>query len=131
MKALKAKSIRLERVDFIPTELSEGVFYFSAEFQTATHLCCCGCLERVITPIGLSDWSLTIDKNNDVTLHPSVGNWEQDCRSHYWIKRGKVIQSYPMTPSEIERMRINDDITRRRLLGKRSWWRRIWDWLFG
>lgn len=27
-----------------------------------------------------------------VTLNPSVGNWNQDCRSHYVIERNRVIE---------------------------------------
>ena len=63
-----------------PRELEPGVLYISMEYATAVHSCCCGCGERVVTPFTSTDWRMTFD-GESVTLNPSVGNWNQDCRS--------------------------------------------------
>lgn len=74
-----------------PRELEPGVLYISMEYATAVHLCCCGCGERVVTPFTPTDWQMTFD-GESVTLSPSVGNWNQDCRSHYLIEENRIIE---------------------------------------
>jgi hypothetical protein len=94
-------------VEFIPERLDEGVLYVSQRYGTAAHKCCCGCGEEVITPLTPTDWSLRIE-GNVATLHPSVGNWSFACRSHYWIRRGKVIWAGQISQQQIERGRVID-----------------------
>lgn len=89
-------------VEFIPERLVEGVLYISQRYGTAAHKCCCGCGEEVITPLTPTDWSLQID-GNVVTLHPSIGNWSYACRSHYLIRRSKVVWAGQMSQQQIER----------------------------
>lgn len=43
-----------------------------------------------------------------VTLHPSIGNWGFPCRSHYLIRRNKVVWAGSMTPVEISLVRKRD-----------------------
>lgn len=54
--------------------------------------CPCGCgdtLELMLLPQVQPHWSLTIDSKGLPTLYPSI--WRKDkCRSHFWIKHGKV-----------------------------------------
>lgn len=78
-----------EFVEFIPDELDDNTIYISIDYGTATHNCCCGCGNEVITPITPTDW-LLIFNGETVSLHPSIGNWNFECRSHYWIKNSKV-----------------------------------------
>lgn len=78
-----------EFVEFIPDELDDNTLYVSIDYGTATHKCFCGCGNEVITPITPTDWSL-IFNGETVSLHPSIGNWSFECRSHYWIKNSKV-----------------------------------------
>jgi hypothetical protein len=73
----------------IPEKLSPGIIYISIEFTTAIHLCPCGCGEEVVTPFSPTDWEL-IFNGVSVSLYPSIGNWSQNCKSHYWIKRNKI-----------------------------------------
>jgi hypothetical protein len=47
--------LKHEFVEFIPDELKEGTIYVSIRFATATHLCCCGCGSRVVTPLRPTD----------------------------------------------------------------------------
>jgi hypothetical protein len=85
----------------VPRELTPGVLYISMEYATAVHSCCCGCGERVVTPLTPTDWRITFD-GESVTLNPSVGNWNQDCGSHYVIERNRVIKCSPWSAKRIE-----------------------------
>ena len=81
--------LRPEFVEFIPKQTLDGVLYVSIEYATAVHRCCCGCGNKVVTPLSPASWSLTFD-GETVSLDPSIGNWSFDCRSHYWINRNRV-----------------------------------------
>ena len=95
-----------------PRELEPGVLYISMEYATAVHSCCCGCGERVVTPFTPTDWALTFD-GESVTLNPSVGNWNQDCRSHYVIKRNRVIECGSWTDAQVDAERRRDKRAKR------------------
>lgn len=94
-------------VEFIPETLKDGVLYVSHKYRTATHRCCCGCGEDVVTPLGPTDWTLQI-VGGTATLYPSIGNWSFACRSHYWIRSGKVVWAPSMTKQQIESGRARD-----------------------
>jgi len=96
-----AMKIRLERVHYMPKELEPGVLYVSEEFETAAHLCACGCGSKIRTPLGPTEWSVT-ETPAGPSLRPSVGNWQQACRSHYWIDRGEIKWSGQWSEAQIE-----------------------------
>ncbi|MEW8119811.1 MAG: DUF6527 family protein [Candidatus Thiodiazotropha sp.] len=100
-------------MEFIPNNLEEGILYISDKYKTAAHKCCCGCGEEVITPLNPTDWSVKII-NDRVTLYPSIGNWSFTCKSHYWIKNGKIKWSYQMTEAEIQLGRDRDQLLKDR-----------------
>ena len=106
-------------VEYIPEHLSEGVLYVSHRYATASHLCCCGCGEEVITPLGPTEWSIQLDLSGP-TLHPSIGNWSYACRSHYWIRRGQVIWAKQMSSSEIELGRARDRLAKEAYFASKS-----------
>lgn len=81
--------IELERVHYMPKDLKPRVLYASEEFGAAAHLCACGCGTKIRTPLGPTEWSLE-ETEDGPSLYPSVGNWQQACKSHYWIERGEV-----------------------------------------
>lgn len=97
-------------VEFVPEKLEEGKIYISKTYLTASHNCVCGCGHRVVTPLRPKPrgWRLT-EHDGTVTLFPSIGNWSFPCRSHYWIKRNRIVGSYPMSADEIEAIRNFDD----------------------
>jgi hypothetical protein len=97
---MRRNSITHEFVEFIPSELQEGVLYVSVQYATAVHTCACGCGNKVVTPISPIDWQLFFD-GDSVSLRPSIGNWEFPCRSHYWIKSNKIRWARAWTPEEI------------------------------
>lgn len=98
-------------VQHIPDELKSGVLYISMEYGTAAHRCCCGCGEEVVTPFTPTDWKMTFD-GETVSLNPSIGNWTLPCRSHYVIKRGRVIEAGPWTDKQVEAERNRDRIAK-------------------
>lgn len=86
---MKTKNIKPEFVTQFPAVFEQGVLYISEEFETAGHLCCCGCGERVITPLNPAKWRLR-KEGGIVSLAPSIGNWNYACKSHYFITKGQV-----------------------------------------
>lgn len=90
-----------EFVEFIPEKLEDGFIYLTLKYTTASHLCFCGCGHKVVTPITPHDWSLIFD-GDTVSLHPSVGNWGLPCRSHYWMRQGKLIWAPQWSQREID-----------------------------
>lgn len=96
------KNHRLEHhfVRHLPEVLEPGLLYISMEYATASHLCCCGCGEEVVTPFTPAQWKMTFD-GETVSLNPSVGNWLLRCRSHYVIHNDKVIEAEPWSDEQI------------------------------
>ncbi len=102
------KTLRHKFVEFIPEAVADGVLYISVEYCTATHKCVCGCGNEVVTPLSPTDWRLTFD-GDSVSLHPSIGNWNFECQSHYWVTDGQIRHAGKWTPKEIERGRQIDN----------------------
>jgi hypothetical protein len=100
----KTEELEHEFVDQLPDELNEGVLYVSMEFGTAAHLCCCGCGTRVLTPLRPNRWRMTFDGER-IWLCPSIGNWNFDCKSHYWVQGSKVRWAAQMSPEEVKAIR--------------------------
>jgi hypothetical protein len=100
----------------IPDSLEPGVLYISMEYGTAAHSCCCGCGEEVVTPFTPTDWKMTFD-GETVSLWPSVGNWNLDCRSHYVVERGRVIEAGPWSDQQITAERQRDEAAKARHYG--------------
>jgi hypothetical protein len=94
------KTIQHKFVQFVPDILEDGILYVTVEYRTAVHKCVCGCGNKVVTPISPSDWKLTFD-GKTVTLRPSIGNWNFDCRSHYWITNNKIEWAEAWSKKEI------------------------------
>lgn len=125
--------ISLKRVHYMPRELEPGVLYVSEEYGAAAHLCACGCGSKIRTPLGATEWELD-ETPLGPTLRPSIGNWQQPCRSHYWICKGEVIWAGSWTPEEIELGRHAEEARRKvyyEALESRSgsWLRKLWAWL--
>lgn len=91
----------------IPKELEPGVLYVSMEYATAIHACCCGCGNQVVTPFTSTDWQMTFD-GETITLYPSIGNWNLPCRSHYFIKNGRVLVAKSSSSRQVAAWRSQD-----------------------
>ncbi len=140
--------IRHERLEhrfvrYVPQDLERGVLYISIEFATSVHSCCCGCGEKVVAPFGPTDWKMTFD-GESVSLHPSIGNWMLECRSHYFIEHDRVIEARPWSDDEVRAELRRDRASKARVYGSSpavapivpaatpettSIWRRALKWL--
>lgn len=88
---MKRETYETQFVEYMPEELVEGVLYLAPHFGSALHKCMCGCGEVVSTPLGEGGWSYNYNEiHNAASLHPSIGNYQQKCKSHYFLKNGKV-----------------------------------------
>lgn len=83
------KRLTSQFVERFPEKLEPGELYLAMEFATAAHLCACGCGNKVITPFSPTDWQMSFD-GETVSLKPSIGNWTFRCRSHYWVRSGRI-----------------------------------------
>jgi Family of unknown function (DUF6527) len=96
-----------EFVEFISDELKQDTVYISLRFATVSHLCCCGCGNKVVTPLRPTDWKLVFD-GKTVSLDRSIGNWSFPCRSHYWITNNRVRWAPQWSKERIESGRAHD-----------------------
>jgi hypothetical protein len=122
---VKAQSMRPEYVQFIPQELEDGVLYISKRFRTASHRCCCGCGTKIVTPLRETEYKV-MERGGLVSLHPSIGNWNHPCQSHYFIRDNRVVWAGKMSPEEIRLGRVHDDASKDAYFAKIAWpwWRR-------
>ena len=126
---MKINTINPVYVDSFPKALDDGILYVSLKFSTACHRCCCGCGTKIVTPLRPTEYRLT-DAGGRVSLHPSVGNWNHPCRSHYVIRNGQVIQAGAMGQADIDKGRARDDAEKRAHYARpaRSG-RDVWGWI--
>ena len=104
---MKVKYLAPQFVESFPGKLEPGELYLAMEFATAAHLCACGCGTKVITPFSPTDWQMSFDGEN-VSLKPSVGNWTFPCRSHYWVRSGRIEWAGDMSQEAINAGRKRD-----------------------
>jgi len=103
--------IKLQKVHYMPKHLEPGVLYVSYEFETAAHLCACGCGTKVRTPLGPTEWSVE-ETNDGPSLWPSIGNWQLPCKSHYVISRGKILWADKWSDKQIASGRKQEQMRR-------------------
>lgn len=87
MKTLQKVTVTPVFVHYIPSHLEEKHIYISKEYNTASHLCLCGCMELTVTPLGKGEWSLIEEDNGTCSFIPSISNYQLDCKSHYIITK--------------------------------------------
>lgn len=101
------KRLTPQFVEHFPETLIPGELYLAMEFATAAHLCACGCGNKVITPFSPTDWQMSFD-GETVSLKPSIGNWAFRCRSHYWVRSGRIEWAGDMSQEAINAGRKRD-----------------------
>lgn len=86
----------LKNLDDYPEEIGQDILYVVgdlAEPQYAVFRCPCGCgrpVELNLNKHSLPSWELKWHVLGTVTVAPSI--WRKDgCRSHYFLRRSKVI----------------------------------------
>lgn len=102
----KQKTYRHEFIDLVPDALEEGVLYVSIKYKSVSHLCMCGCGEKVVSRLAPERFRFTFD-GSQVSMYPSIGNSTFACRSHYWLEEGEVYWYTPLSDRQIERARKN------------------------
>lgn len=102
---MRLHQITPELVDLAPRELQPGRLYISNKYRAAVHLCCCGCGEKVVTPLSPAEWQVEVSHGR-ATLHPSIGNGAMACMSHYIVRNNRVIWFEPL--SEMQAKRVFD-----------------------
>jgi hypothetical protein len=129
---MKLEHITLQRVEFMPKQLEPGVLYVSEKYGAVAHLCACGCGAKIRTPLGETEWSLK-ETASGPSLWPSVGNWQQACKSHYVIDGGDVVWCGTWTPEQILAGRRAEEARRKAhydaLYTRDGWLTRFWKWL--
>jgi hypothetical protein len=123
-------AIALQRVKYMPRELSPGILYVSEEYAVAGHQCACGCGNKVITPLGPAEWTFS-ERNGQPTLIPSIGNWQLPCRSHYIISHGQIQWAGQWSDAEVVSGRRAEEQRRQvyyaSKTANRGFWKRFWD----
>jgi hypothetical protein len=116
---MRLESIEPVFVEFVPEKLDPGKLYISLEYNTASHLCACGCGFEVVTILGPADSALTESKRG-VSISTSIGNSNFPCKSHYWIKDNQILWAPKMTPRLTALSRAKDRAAKTRLYGETS-----------
>ena len=106
-------------IELAPDVLEDGVLYISIEYCSAIHKCACGCGNEVVTPLSPTDWKLTFD-GKSVSLSPSIGNWNFECKSHYWIIQNKVRFARKWSDWQIAEGRKDDKILKTKYYKKNN-----------
>ena len=96
-------------VETMPDTLENGVLYVSMQYAMTIHRCACGCGHEVVAPLAPTSWIMTFDGVN-ISLEPSIGNWSFPCRSHYWVRRGRIRWAGVMSQNEINEGRRRDTV---------------------
>jgi hypothetical protein len=113
---VKLQRIQHQFVEFIPEKLEPGKLYVSLEYNTANHLCACGCSFEVVTILGPTDSSITYN-GRGVSISTSIGNSNFPCKSHYWIEDNRVLWESRMTPQLTAFSRARDKAAKTREYG--------------
>ena len=124
--------IDVRRVEFMPKVLEPGVLYVSEKYRTAAHLCACGCGEKIRTPLGPTEWSVSEGRYGP-SLWPSVGSWQRGCRSHYVIRDGAVHWAPQWTDAQVRAGQLREHSDRdayyaaNRRTGLWAWIRKLFE----
>ena len=116
---MKIHTIKPQFSEFIPDKLEEGVLYISERFKTASHKCACGCGEEVVTPLSPAEWQVQV-AGGRVTLHPSIGNWNYACKSHYWIRNNSIQWAGSLNSRQIAQVQAKDKADKLRFVAEQN-----------
>jgi hypothetical protein len=95
---------RIVRVDELPDVLKQRSLYLIGDGApwSAALLCPCGCRDVIQLSLLHGDsprWRLSLDGDELPTLVPSIRR-TQGCRSHFFLRHGRVVWSDHVTNSE-------------------------------
>jgi len=104
------QELKIVHTKHIERPLKEGVLYISKEYNTAIHLCICGCGVETVTPFSHiingrdHGWHFTFENDDQiVTLRPSIGNFSPPpYHAHYYITKNRIELCEPIRPELIK-----------------------------
>jgi hypothetical protein len=119
---------RVNRVERLPKELDESVVYVSEEYGLAALKCACGCGHRVTLLLG--DGHRVSEVGGFADISPSIGVWDATCKSHFWIRHGKVVWGKDFSQAEI-RAAMDQQLSNHLEMAARrkSWYKRLATWI--
>lgn len=127
---MNAMTLKTVFTTSIPATPKPETLYVSMEYRTAVHLCACGCGTKVVTPLGPNHWVLSFDGR--VSLRPSIGNGQQACRSHYYIRNDHIDWLPPISTHATEAALTRDQsVHLPAVVAPKTSWRRLWDRIRG
>lgn len=129
---MKSRTLSPVFLDSIPANPEPGSLYISMQYETAVHLCACGCENKVVTPFGPKDWSITFD--GTVSLRPSIGNGQLACRSHYYVHNNTIDWLRPISAKATQSATARDRAAHSQLPTPSvptTWLQRAWDRIRG
>lgn len=80
MKTIKKITVLPVFVEEIPGTIKQDFIYISKKYETATHLCLCGCGNLSVTPLNKSGWTW-VCANGKLSMTPSILN--RNCPNNY------------------------------------------------
>ena len=102
-----------EVVDDVPDALEPETVYLVGEDSlpwSAALLCPCGCGATIQVSLVAGDrpsWRAKRHLSGSVTLRPSI--WRNSgCRSHFVLRRGRIVWSLPESPDSAPPQKISD-----------------------
>ncbi len=112
-------------VERIPKDLSDGIVYHNEEFELGAMLCACGCGHRV--DLLVPDSHQISSEHGLATIRPSIAVCDAPCKSHYFIRAGRVEWLPAFTKAHAQAV-MRDQIARHvsHDLRRRSWINRSW-----
>ena len=117
---MKVNTITPLFVSSIPEILEEGKLYINEEDEIALHKCCCGCGEEVVTPLNPAGWRIIKNRQTVVTMRPSIGNGQNQCRSHYFITNNHVDWLNKMSPHLTAMAQARDHRDREKYIAEKN-----------
>lgn len=94
-RIIPARQLKIVKGDALPKSLPRRDLVLALDDGEAWCVgmrCPCGCgqtIELMLIREARPRWDLDVDEAGHPSLHPSV--WlQRGCRSHFWLKRGRV-----------------------------------------
>lgn len=95
-RVLPSRQVRQVEGDALPASLPWRdlvVLKDGGEYWSVAMNCPCGCRQRIELPV-LPEvrprWTLSLDRRDRPSLHPSVA-MREGCKSHFWLRHGRVV----------------------------------------
>lgn len=114
-------------VERTPDSLEPECVYHNEDFELAALLCACGCGHRVTLLV--PDSHQVYGKDGWVTIHPSISVCDAKCKSHFFIRAGRV-EMLPPFSDEHASCVMREQIARHSESDKVKlpWQRRVYVW---